>query len=126
MCPRDMKRKFVSGNVSAAPKLPEVIDQIPPDPDFGSVTVDGTYDTRKCHDAIAARDAHTVMHAEPPMAPENTAAAVPRFGSSRSIKNRTDRFGPSDQSLQVIQKIDAMPQKEPFTLQAQPVGILQR
>jgi hypothetical protein len=31
------------------------------DPELGSVTADGAYDTRKCHDAIAARDAHAVI-----------------------------------------------------------------
>ncbi|WP_141468002.1 IS5 family transposase, partial [Pelagimonas varians] len=31
------------------------------DQDIGSVTADGAYDTRKCHDAIAARGAHAVI-----------------------------------------------------------------
>ena len=35
--------------------LPELLNQIPDDQDIGSVTADGAYDTRKCHDAIAAR-----------------------------------------------------------------------
>ena len=41
--------------------LPELLDQIPPDQDIGSVTADGAYDTRKCHDAIAARNAHAII-----------------------------------------------------------------
>ncbi len=41
-----------------APMLPDLLNQIPPDQDIGSVTADGAYDTRKCHEAIAARDAH--------------------------------------------------------------------
>jgi len=41
--------------------LPELLNQIPPDQDIGSVTADGAYETRKCHDAIAARDAHAVI-----------------------------------------------------------------
>lgn len=32
--------------------LPELLDQIPLDQEIGSVTADGAYDTRKCHDAI--------------------------------------------------------------------------
>ncbi len=40
---------------------PELPNQIPPDQDIGSVTADGAYDTRKCHEAIAARDAHAVI-----------------------------------------------------------------
>ena len=41
--------------------LPDLLNQIPPDQDIGSVTADGAYDTRKCHEAIAARDAHAVI-----------------------------------------------------------------
>ncbi len=41
--------------------LPELLDQIPPEQDIESVTADGAYDTRKCHDAIAARNAHAVI-----------------------------------------------------------------
>jgi hypothetical protein len=47
--------------VMDAPVLPELLNQIPPDQDIGSVTADGAYDTRKCHEAIAARDAHAVI-----------------------------------------------------------------
>jgi Transposase DDE domain len=48
-------------NVGDAPVLPELLNQIPPDQDVGSVTADGAYDTRKCHDAIAAHGAHDVI-----------------------------------------------------------------
>jgi len=48
-------------NIGDAPMLPELLDQTPPEQDIGSVTADGAYDTRKCHDAIAARDAHAVI-----------------------------------------------------------------
>jgi len=41
--------------------LPELLNQIPPDQDIGSVTADGAYDTRKGHEAIAARNAHAVI-----------------------------------------------------------------
>lgn len=41
--------------------LPELLDQIPPDQVGGSVTAGGAYDTRKCYEAIAARDANTVI-----------------------------------------------------------------
>ncbi|MFT5651965.1 MAG: hypothetical protein ACI9TZ_003462 [Yoonia sp.] len=43
------------------PILPELLNQIPPDQDISSVTADGAYNTRKCHDPIAARDAHAVI-----------------------------------------------------------------
>jgi len=41
--------------------LPELLAQIPSSQDIGSVTADGAYDTRKCHDAIAARGAHAII-----------------------------------------------------------------
>jgi hypothetical protein len=48
-------------NIGDAPLLPKLLNQIPSDQDIGSVTADGAYDTRKCHEAIAARDAHAVV-----------------------------------------------------------------
>ena len=41
--------------------LPDLLNQIPPDQDISIVTADGAYDTRKCHEAIAARGAHAVI-----------------------------------------------------------------
>lgn len=43
------------------PMLPDLLDQIPPEQEIGSVTGDGAYDARKCHDAIAARNFHAVI-----------------------------------------------------------------
>ncbi len=40
---------------------PELLDQIPPDQEVASVTADGAFDTRKCHDAIAARGAAAII-----------------------------------------------------------------
>jgi len=53
--------EVTTSNIGDAPMLPELLDQISPDQDIGSVTADGAYDTRKCHDAIAARSAHAVI-----------------------------------------------------------------
>ena len=53
--------EVTTSNVGDAPMLPELLDQIPPEQDIDSVTADGAYDTRKCHDAIAARNAHAVI-----------------------------------------------------------------
>ena len=49
--------EFTTSAVGDAPMLPELLDQIPPDQEIASVTADGAFDTRKCHDAIAARGA---------------------------------------------------------------------
>ena len=43
------------------PILPDLLDQIPAGEETGSVTADGSYDTCKCYEAIAARGATTVI-----------------------------------------------------------------
>ncbi len=53
--------EVTSSNVGDPPMLPELLGQIPADQEIGSVTADGAYDTRKCHDAIAGRGAHAVI-----------------------------------------------------------------
>ena len=58
--------EFTSSDVGDAPMLPELLDQIPPDQDIGSVTADGAFDTRKCHDAIAGRGAAAFVGAPVP------------------------------------------------------------
>ena len=53
--------EVTTSSIGDAPMLPDLLNQIQPDPDVGSVTADGAYDTRKYHDAIAARGAHAVI-----------------------------------------------------------------
>lgn len=53
--------EVTTSNIGDAPMLPELLKQVPSDQDIGSVTADGAYDTRKCHDAIAERNAHAVI-----------------------------------------------------------------
>lgn len=53
--------EFTSSGIGDAPMLPGLLDQIPPEQEIGSVTADGAYDTRKCHDAIADRGAAAVI-----------------------------------------------------------------
>ena len=53
--------EVTGSNIGDAPMLPKLLNQIPFDQDIGSVTADGAYDTRKYHEAIAARDAHAVV-----------------------------------------------------------------
>lgn len=53
--------EVTSSSIGDTPILPDLLNQIPPDQELGSGTADGAYDTRKCHDAIAARDAHAVI-----------------------------------------------------------------
>ena len=60
--------------------VPELLDQISPDQEIASVTADGAFDTRKCHDAIAARGAAAII---PPAAlpPSFRPARTPSRGS---------------------------------------------
>jgi hypothetical protein len=53
--------EVTGNNIGGAPMLPKLLNQIPPDQDIGSVTADGAYDTRKCHEAIGTRDAYAVI-----------------------------------------------------------------
>lgn len=53
--------EVTTSDVGDAPMLPKLLDQIPPEQEIGSVTADGAYDTRKCHDAIAERGAAAII-----------------------------------------------------------------
>jgi Transposase DDE domain len=53
--------EVTSNDIGDAPLLPELLSQIPPDQEIASVTADGAYDTRKCHDASAERGAQAVI-----------------------------------------------------------------
>ena len=50
------------------PMLPELLNQIPPEQEIATVIADVAFDTRKCHDAIAARGAAAFGHALEPVA----------------------------------------------------------
>ncbi|NHN91086.1 IS5 family transposase [Acetobacter sicerae] len=52
----------ITGNdVGDAPVLPGLLAQIPHDEEIGSVTADGAYDTRSCHETIAERGADAII-----------------------------------------------------------------
>ncbi|WP_097807154.1 IS5 family transposase [Pelagimonas varians] len=53
--------EVTGSNIGDAPVLPDLLNQIPPSQDISSVTADGAYDTRKCHEVIAGRNAHAVI-----------------------------------------------------------------
>src|SRR6056297_575951 len=53
--------EITGSHIGDAPVLPDLLNQIPAHEQIGSVTADGAYDTRKCHDAIADRSAHAVI-----------------------------------------------------------------
>lgn len=53
--------EVTSSNVGDAPMLPNLLAQISANEDIATVTADGAYDTRACHDAIAARGAAAII-----------------------------------------------------------------
>ncbi len=53
--------RLPGSNVGYAPMLPELLDLIPGDQEIRSVTADGAYDTRKCHDTVAGRGANAFI-----------------------------------------------------------------
>ena len=80
--------EVTGSNVGDAPMLPELLSQIPADVGIGSVTADGAYDTRKCHDAIADRGAHAVIPPRKNAKPwqSSTAGAIARNEALRASK----------------------------------------
>ncbi|UWQ79229.1 IS5 family transposase [Leisingera sp. S132] len=80
--------EFTSSNIGDAPMLPELLNQIPPEQEIGSVTADGAYDTRKCHDAIANRGANAVAPPRKNAKPwkPDTAGAIARNEALRASK----------------------------------------
>ena len=53
--------EITGSHIGDAPVLPDLLSQIPANQEIGSVTADGAYESRKCHDAIADRGGHAVI-----------------------------------------------------------------
>ena len=80
--------EFTTSGIGDAPILPELLDQIPPDQEIATVTADGAFDTRKCHDAIAARGAAAIIPPRKNAKPwkPDTAGAIARNEILRTSK----------------------------------------
>lgn len=80
--------EITGSHIGDAPVLPDLLSQIPTDEEIGSVTADGAYDTRKCHDVIANRGAHAVIPPRKNAKPWKTvtAGAVARNEALRASK----------------------------------------
>ena len=80
--------EFNTSDVGDAPMLPELLDQIPPDQEIATVTADGAFDTRKCHDAIATRGAAAIIPPRKNAKPwkPDTAGAIARNEILRTSK----------------------------------------
>ena len=81
--------EVTSSNVGDAPMLPGLLDQIPPDQNIASVTADGAYDTRKCHDAIAERGADAII---PPRRNAKPWKATTAGATARNEALRASRY----------------------------------
>ena len=53
--------EVTDNSIGDAPVLPALLEQIPADEKIASVSGDGAYDTKDCHEAIALRAAHAVI-----------------------------------------------------------------
>ena len=80
--------EITGSHIGDAPVLPDLLGQIPPYQTIGSVTADGAYDTRKCHDTIADRGAHAVIPPRKNARPwkPSTAGAIARNEALRASK----------------------------------------
>lgn len=80
-----------SSDLGDAPMLPEPLDPILADQDIASVTADGAFGMRRCHDASVARGAAAIMPPRKNAKPwvTNTAAAIIRSKARRASR----RFG---------------------------------
>ena len=80
--------EITGSHIGDAPVLPDLLSQIPAEEEIASVTADGAYDTRKCHDAIAERGAHAVIPPRRNAKPWKTVAAgaVARNEALRAAK----------------------------------------
>jgi transposase len=80
--------EVTGSHIGDAPMLPELLSQIPADQEIGSVTADGAYDTRRCHDAVADRGAHAVIPPRKNARPwkPSTAGAIARNEALRASK----------------------------------------
>ncbi|WP_143058078.1 IS5 family transposase, partial [Loktanella fryxellensis] len=80
--------EITGSNTGDAPMLPHLLNQIPQDQEIGSVTADGAYDTRRCHNAIADRGASAVIPPRKNAQPwePTTAGAIARNDALRASK----------------------------------------
>lgn len=78
--------EVTSSNIGNAALLQDLLGQNLPERDLGSVTADGAWDTRKCRDTIAARNAHAVIprrNTAKPWNPTSAGAVARTYSVSR-------------------------------------------
>ena len=93
--------EVTSSDIGDAPMLPELLPQIPADQDIASVTADGAYDTRKCHDAIAERGAAAIIPPRKNAKPWKTVTA----GAGRARRGPESIEIPRPRALATMERI---------------------
>lgn len=68
--------EITGSHIGNAPVMPDLLSQISTE-EIGSVTANGAYDIRKCHEAIAARNAAAVIPPRKTSSPRSRRAPVP-------------------------------------------------
>lgn len=79
--------------IGDAPMLPELLAQLPEDEPLHSVSADGAYDTKACHEAIASRQAAAIIPTRKNAKPWADDKAVAR--ARNEILRATRRLGRS-------------------------------
>jgi len=77
--------------------LPYLLDQIPADEIVGSISGDGAYDTKSCHEAIARRGAQAIIPTRKNAKPYKNNALAPQ-SSTPSWRPRAGLVGKSGRS----------------------------
>ena len=83
--------EVTGSRVGDAPMLPELLEQIPPDQAIATVSADGVFDTRACHEAIAARDACAIIPARSNA--QVWPGSTPGVAARNEIVRSSRRFG---------------------------------
>lgn len=83
--------EFATCDVGDAPMLPELLNRTPPDQEIASVTGDGAFDARICHDVISDRGAAGIIPLRKKAKPRkpDTPGAIARNEALRASR----RFG---------------------------------
>jgi hypothetical protein len=69
--------EVTDNGIGDAPVLPALLGQIPADEKIASVSGDGAYDTKDCHEAIALRAAHAIIPTRRTPSPGRQTAVAP-------------------------------------------------
>lgn len=81
--------EITGSHIGDSPVFPDLLTHFPAHEQIGSVTADGAYDTRKCHDAIADGGTHAVI---PPRKNAKSWTTVTAGAVARNIALRPSKY----------------------------------